>query len=233
MTAVELLNKWQTLVGGLLALAGAVITVWALNRQSHEATQRKARALRAMLPNQLSSIHGYAIESIRWLKSVREKATLLERGQYGNQSIAVPTCPRPDAAAISFLQECVEHFDREPSRFVAILLSKLQVHQARVTDLFDYFANYSLYETKLIGVPRNIDEFVASAVDLDANAHQLYPYARFEADTAPAPPDANAAMAAFHQCQLQPVRDTEAWNILTNRYPETAAKGAYKPQPTN
>lgn len=230
---IEILNTWQTLIGGVLALAGAVITVWVLNRQSREATQRKARALRAMLPNQLSSIHSYSIESIRWLKSVREKSTLLESGQYGNQSVSVPTCPRPDTAAVAFLQDCVEHFDREPSRFVAILLSKIQVHHSRVSDLFDYFTNYPLYETKLIGVSKNIDEFLANAVDLDANAKQLYPYARFEIDTAPLPPDANAAMAAFYQCQLEPVRDTEAWNILTNRYPETAAAGAYKPQASN
>lgn len=230
---IDFLNKWQTLIGGILALIGAVITVWVLNRQSHEATQRKSRALRAMLPNQLATIHNYSIETIRWLKNVREKSSLLESGQYGNQSISVPTSPRPDAAAITFLQDCVEHFDRGPSRFVAVLLSKVQVHQSRVTDLFDYLVNHPLYETKLVGLAKNIDEFIASAVDLDANAKQLYPYARFETESTPLAPDANAAMAAFHQCQLQPMRDTEAWNILTNRFPETAAAGAYKPQASN
>lgn len=223
------LNSWQTLIGGVLALIGAVFTVWALNRQSRLATERKARALRAMLPNTLSSIDGYAIETIRWLKSIREKATLLDRGEYKNQSVAVATCPRPDASAIGFMQECVEHFDTKPSTFVAALLSKLQVHNSRVTDLYDYFVNYPLYEVKQVAVANNIDEFIASAVDLAANAKQLYPFARFETNAAPLAPNSAAVMAIFHQCHLQPMQDTGAWNTLTNRYPDTAAAGAYKP----
>jgi len=224
---IAFLNTWQTLIAGGLALIGAVITVRALNQQAREATERKARALRAMLPNTLSSIDGYAIESIRWLKGVREKANLLENGQYGNQSIAVVTCPRPDTAAVTFLQDCVEHFDADVSRFVASLLSKQQVHSSHIVNLHDYFVNYSLYELKQVGLGKNIDEFIASAVDLAANAKQLFPYARFETDDAPKAPDANIAMAVFHQCQLQPMRDVGAWNVLTNRYPETAAAGIY------
>jgi hypothetical protein len=96
-------------------------------------------------------------------------------GQRGiqNQSVAVATCPRPDASAIGFMQECVEHFDTKPSTFVATLLSKLQVHNSRVADLYDYFVNYPLYEVKQVAVANNIDEFIASAVDLAANAKQL------------------------------------------------------------
>lgn len=224
---IAFLNTWQTLIAGLLALIGAFITVRALNRQARDATERKARALRAMLPSTLSAIDTYAIETIRWLKSVREKADLLDKGQYTNQAVAVASCPRPDTAAVRFLQDCVEHFNPDASRFVAKLLSKQQVHNSRIVDLRDYFENHPQYETKQIGLAKNIDEFIASAVDLAANAKQLFPYARFEIDTAPTAPDAQAAMAVFQQCHLQPHRDVEAWNVLTNRYPETAAAGMY------
>jgi hypothetical protein len=229
---IELSNwlyNWQTLIGGGLALLGAVITVLALNRQTQQATLRKSRALRAMLPNTLSAIDAYAIETIRWLKSVREKAGLLERGQYGNQSIAVMSAPRMDNAAVTFLQDCVEHFDRGPSAFVAKLLSKQQVHNSRIMDLHDYFVHYPLYEVKQIGLQKNITEFIASAVDLAAYARQLYPYARLETEATPSVPNADVAMQAFYHCHLRPEQDTDAWNTLTNRYPETAAAGAYKP----
>jgi hypothetical protein len=180
-----------------------------------------------MLPNTLSALDGYAVETIRWLKSVREKAQLLEQGQYANQPLAVATCPRPDTAAVVFLQDCVEHFDQEASHFVATLLSKQQVHNSRIVDLHDYLVNHPQYDVKQVGLAKNIDEFIASAVDLAANAKRLFPYARFETDAAPKPPDAQFAMAVFQQCHLQPHSDVNAWNVLTNRYPETAAAGMY------
>src|ERR1700744_5925403 len=91
---VGFIAYWQTLIAGLVALGGAYITVRTMNQQAREATERKRRSARAMLPSTLDEIHNYALASIRWLENVREKAVLVEKGALGSNPVPVNVCPR-------------------------------------------------------------------------------------------------------------------------------------------
>jgi hypothetical protein len=206
---------WQTLIAGLLALIGAWWTIRAMNRHAQEGGLRKARAARALLPATLMAVIRYAAVSVRWLESVKEKATFTEQGQYGNQSVSVNTWPRPDPGFIHELVQCVEYFDGAHSSYTSELLSQIQIQQARIAELHDYFADPPHHGRTRSGLRRDIHKFMADSVKIAALANQLFPYARRKSDAAPAPLDLAAMRSALYDCKLDDTKDAEVWNILT------------------
>jgi hypothetical protein len=215
------LYDWQTLIAGIVAFIGAWFTVRALNKQAREEAERKARAARSMLPATLSVVGDYSQSSIRWLKSIRQKAEYTEQGKYAaNSAIAVGTSPRPDSGMLASLKNCVETFEIENARFVAFLLNKIQVHHARVAGLQDYFENYPSFQVKRVGLSREIDVYIANSVEIVAMTNQLFPFARMDTDAAALLPDLPAFRSAFRDCHLDEARDVQAWNKLTNQFLE-------------
>src|SRR5437764_1016879 len=138
---LTILDHWQTLITGILALIGAGATILALRAQAKQEAARKRKGARVMLPATFVEVFAYALACIRWLESLREKAALAEKGALRG-SIPVGTSPRPNTAITAQLRECVENFQGTSSDFIASLLFKLQIQYSRVASLQDYFDNF-------------------------------------------------------------------------------------------
>lgn len=133
---VEFLNKWQTLITGLLALLAAIPTVYLLHRQinlseRHERTRRETSeaAARAVLPLTLSAIIDYAEQSSNTLHTLyqnREEEVIPE----SIRAIELPLVPE---SAISSLQSMIEA-STNPSiiKVVAKLIQKIQIQNSRI-----------------------------------------------------------------------------------------------------
>jgi hypothetical protein len=213
--AYGFVRDWQTLIAGIIAFIAAVMTVSDLRRQAREAAERKARAARAMLPSTLDSLDNYALECIRWLKEVEPKAKAAESGLFGDSSIPVNQCPRPDTGMMRTLAECVANLDIAPARFIDDLLARLQVQHSRIASLYDYFKNHQLYSVKQL---IKIEDHIANAVEISALARNAYPFARKQTEETPRGLDFAAVTQAFQACHLDASRDVYTWNILSNRY---------------
>jgi hypothetical protein len=213
----DFLYRWQTLIAGMLALAGAGWTIWALRRQAQEDSERKFRSARATIVITLVTAHDYAVACVRWLEGVRDKAQLAESGSAGPGAILVATAPRPDGKMIAELSECVERFPIPLSRSVAEFVSKIQVQHARIWDLYDYFTNYDRTNSNRVGLNRNIDGYIADSVEIVALGNGLLLYGRGQTESIAAPTLAQIT-AAFHECGLQEIRNVGPWNAVTDPY---------------
>lgn len=217
----QFLLAWQTLIAGLIALGGAILTVLALNRQAREAAERRARAARARLPAALDLLNNYALQCVRWLKDLKPKAEIASTGAYQrNQSIPVGTCPRPDGGMMDTFAECVAALDIAPARFIDDLLARLQVQHSRIASLADYFENHYRHPVRQI---LNIEDYVANAIEIDALGRSAYPYARKQCDETPRGLDLGTVTQAFQACELDASSDAATWKILSDRYIEQAA----------
>jgi len=226
-TVGDFLLNWQTLIAGLLALLGALLTILLLRNQAREAAERKSRGARVMLPAALDTLTGYVIDSVRWLDSVREKADLSEKGAY-RHSIPVNTPPRPDPGMLTVFRDCVESVDIKHVRIISDLVSKIQIQNAWISSLNDYFVNYPLYETKRFGLSGEIDEASVKSILLVAIANQLFPYARLQTDALPPPLDLRAVRMAMRACHLEEINHVNVFNALTDPYIKAEhASGVY------
>ena len=181
------------------------------------AEERKYRATRATLPVTLDATFTYAKASIRWLGDIREKAGLLDAGQYSH-AVAIASSPRPDTAMIAALGDSVEHLDADVGEYIRALLSKIQIHRARIMSLEEHFEMHASQRSTRVGVRQEVDQYIADSVELAALVRQLFPYARGASDGPIAPLDIYVLGATFRECQLEEIRDVEAWNILTTPY---------------
>lgn len=222
------LNIFQWLLAGLfLALLwvfeASLRTTSALNEKLKQCNaprtaeeERKFKAARALLPSNLDAVMEYAVASIRWLKSVREKAGLLDQGQY-KTAVSVATAPRPDAV-IDRLRDGVENLDDAASDYIGEILRKIQVQRSRVKWLEDYFATHMDQRSSRIGLVREVDQYTANSIEIAALARQLFSYARGESDNPPGPLDLVFLESTLRECGLDVHQDVNSWNILSTPY---------------
>jgi hypothetical protein len=133
----QVLFDWQTLIAGILALLGAFLTVRVIRAQisqagnSEEARRKRDElAARAVLPLALSQFTRYARDCIMLL--------VIYVPGHGSRppvpnNLALPTLS-PDV--IRSLQESARYAGPGVVSQIASLLSKFQVQQARMIELF-------------------------------------------------------------------------------------------------
>lgn len=162
----KILYDWQTLIGAILALIVAVVTIVVMNGQrrdeierhkqeterQHDADRRKKMAVRAAMPDALSSLSQYARECGERLTG---RADAL---------------PDPPVQAMSTLQAAVEFIDDDAAKRTFELVSWYQVVSSRLAS----------------GVPRTRNASYGEAIyDLalmQAYVNSLFEYARNETD---------------------------------------------------
>jgi hypothetical protein len=145
---------WQTLIGGLLALFGAILTVRGINRQIGEtkneveaAKKRDEFAAKAVLPLALSQLSQYGVDCI-------ELVNPLITGQRREVDHGDETPPVPNDV-IEVLQGSARFADDKNANRIAALLGKLQVQQARLRTLLTSKIGRRLHEHE--GVSAIID----------------------------------------------------------------------------
>lgn len=172
--AYEGWKKWQTLIAGLLALAGAAWTVWIINCQIKEMLNieedRRAReetASRAVLTLALDSVSQYARESIQLV------------ARYAPAKGVKPSVPSdlqvPELSSevLSVLRDCVR-YKSDKAEQVATVLSRLQLQRARLRALIEEAKSAGIMERRW---SKSIQVMYDSA-ELDALLYDLYRYGR-------------------------------------------------------
>ncbi len=107
-----IIEPWQTLIAGLLAFVGAIITVWIINKQIRqtyniEETRRKRneRAARILLPSEFRRINSYAIKCMIILSSY------IQEESPAKTSNAEAEVPQIHDSVFGPLQEWTRHAD--------------------------------------------------------------------------------------------------------------------------
>ena len=155
-------KDWQTLIGALIALCAAYLTIRQMRRQAEDDTQRhenlfnrKKMASRARIPDALSGICQYAEETGRFLT-----------GQIND----MPEAPIP---SIETLKQVIEHIDDDAAERSFELMSWYQVQRARLQGYSD---------------PQHDVGPLYDIVLLQAYVNSLFDYGRNEAKSVPVEP---------------------------------------------
>jgi len=163
------LNRYQTLLTGIFALAGAFATVWAVLVQVRHANQAEERQLarereawRGVLALALSGVVDYANQCS---KAVLELEQLTSSRGLKPAPSHFPELPE---ALIQTLRECIRISHSEEAKKIAELLSRLQIQNARLKQ----------FHSESWVSDHAIDQALWDAAELYALASPLFDYAR-------------------------------------------------------
>lgn len=152
------LKDWQTLLAGLLALAGAWMTIRQMRKSSEDERARKQRAALFPLGNALSEVCSYARNGMSYLIELEERESSFD------EAISRET--------IEALQGIAEWFEGEVSQAAGVIGPKYQLCHARghgdVSGQNDYYR---------IGV-------ILDFAELHALASRLFDLSRAKSDSA-------------------------------------------------
>jgi hypothetical protein len=170
--ALGTLYNWQTLIAGMLALVGALITVRQIGRQIDQVaasaeTQRSREedAAKAVLPLALSQICQYSADCLQLLIG-------FVPGRGGAPAVTTASrVPEIPSSAVTMLQTCARHAAPDVVTKIAGLLNKLQVQHARLESLLDRSLGRPMHTSE--GLDAMVD-----AVDIHAKAGALFQYGR-------------------------------------------------------
>jgi len=174
----EWLNKWQTLISGLAAVAAAGISIRYLSKQIRQTDQheqarlrRRHAAARATLPLALSQICGYAETAVR-------EMDILRCSLNSETSPPAPgfSRPEPPIELVASLERMIEATDNASvTRVLSDIIIEMQVLAANLVAL-------SGEEGRRRSARPNIDAYMVRAAKVYALASSLFPYARGEQD---------------------------------------------------
>jgi hypothetical protein len=213
----EWAHDWQTLLAGLLAFVGAVVTVWVLEAQISESRrqgQRKTSATRALVSAALENVGDYCLACTRWLQDIREPARQVET-QSDLGDLPVDPVPRLDKDSLVILRDCIEHADKGTSVAVAELLGKFQLVSARLKLIHDCLANRSKQRYNFVNLQGMIDAYVVDALELCARSEGLYSYARQGLNLEA--PDIKAMELVFYNLGLNELHHANVYSLMRKR----------------
>ena len=172
---VDLLDHWQTLVAGLLALLGAWLTVRDLRRQIDQTHRldddrrlREERGAKSVLSLALSELADYAIDCIKLALPYAPAVGAAPPVPAGMQAPPIPV------AILEPMQACAKFADRSVGADIAALLGLLQIQHSRLESLVARAGRRSppeIWTVEAIGA-------VMDAAELHARCGDLFPYAR-------------------------------------------------------
>lgn len=176
--------RWidTTLVTGLAAVAAAFVSVRAVHRQIESDRQMEAdriaaqrAASRATLPLVLSRICRYATDHGTRLYTTLGRC----RGGALPESVELGEFSYPPEGSISALKEFIQFSESADRKFVADLLSDIQVQNARIEGMISDRARGRLV------IADNLEDYIFDATEIYGRASALFDYARGEKDVLP------------------------------------------------
>jgi len=175
-TAISVVDHWQTLIAGCLALTGAWLTVRKIRQQIDQANAlekdrllREERAARIMLPMALSALQQYAIDCIKLLLPFAPTSAA-----QSSEVHAGMTAPHIPANALEPIQTSAKFADDDIAEQIGGLVRWLQVQHARLEGLIE---RASERVTKRINKAEAITAII-DAAELHARVGGLFPYSR-------------------------------------------------------
>ena len=146
------LNRYQTMVSGILALSAAVVAYLAARAQIRHAEnleekrrQAEEYAARARLPSALSEICNYAEACFR----------KFQKRLQNTNDISPLKLPYPPKRAVDHLQNCIRFADHQNATKIKLVLSSLQMFEARISGVEKWSKNV-LYERIYDGLALHI-----------------------------------------------------------------------------
>jgi hypothetical protein len=181
---IALLFLWQTQTGAAFALAAALIGAIAILRQTGATKrreegrrERRANALRAMLPLMLSELIDYAAHCADILAEVIELKPAPWRWPIDQQ---IPPLP---SGFVGQLTDLIEAIPLDYARPLVTLVKRAQIQHSRALDLQQRILSPRQGE---IVVRANLLLCLIDATEVRARCERLFPYARGEMSAPPA-----------------------------------------------
>lgn len=220
------LGYWQTLVSGLLALGGVILTVLVIlaqigeqRRQFADARVRAARSSRASSSFGLAELCSYAAASVRW-------AVLLphRRGQLSDELAEDLRAGFPDLpdSAIRSLGKAAEYADEREAVAISVLLEEMQVQNSRMRRARDLALQGEIgSRTNVTALDATRDQQLLDAAVVHARASNLFSWSR--RDNRQTLLDSSENWRIANSLRNLNVSETDypgVWRILTEQYPE-------------
>jgi hypothetical protein len=214
-TFLDALDHWQTLLTGVLALVGAIATVFYIHRQIKQADdlenarrRREEIAARAVLPLALTRVVQYAIQCLRVIRD--HSARPVMPGAPLGPEMDIPTV---QGDVVGALQACVRYGDERVVSQISTLLALLQVQRARLGELISRSSQRP---------DRRITRFEAmgamtDAAEVHAKASALFDYGRETADMR-ARSTREEIDSAFFQVGIVTADENDLDQVLNGRY---------------
>ncbi|MHA1564340.1 MAG: hypothetical protein ACTSX7_03400 [Alphaproteobacteria bacterium] len=217
------LKDFQPIIGSILALFAAVLTIFFINRQitqtdRHAKEQRRRRnaSARAVMPLELSTLCTYAEQCAMFLAELYPAPN--EDGNIRAPEGWSTTVPVVAPEAVSVLRECIEFADEAIAHVIEDLLVKLQVQGSRLqgvrADLLGTSATSSAARISRM----DLDTYIVDAIEVYACAALLFEYARRETDEAPRAPNLKDMATAAKLSGIRNHRFPRIHEILERRY---------------
>lgn len=221
--AKQLLSEWQTLIAGVLAVAAALGTIIAMNKQTNAAqagvqrqldanrerraddTRRKRMAASAVLPADLAALCEYCRYSANVIVFGFDKLA----GTSALQGQMASTPMLPDRV-LSNLQNLIQHLDIDEAVVIHSLLACLQVQNSRLDGLVISLNGTSSSQFHMLN-PGLVNLAADKTLELQYRASELFPYSRMEARRIVPP---NFDLTAVSNAAL----NLELFNHLGNDY---------------
>lgn len=211
------IDRWQTLIAGIVAIGAALIGGAFVNAQirlakdqEDERRRRRQAATRATMPLTLSALMEYA-------RGCGQALRRLYLAAHGNAARAAQMgtfdLPPVPGEKIVALAEIIEAGDREVGKAIAALLRNLQVQDARLrstkAEILDPQSNTRSVSTLAL------DDYIIDAADLYARCEGMLGYAREKAETVGGEPSAAdlrraLTLMGFHEPAFDRVKATIA-----------------------
>jgi hypothetical protein len=164
-------SSWQALNVGMLALASSIIALNISRFNAEEQRQREFVAAKAFLPEALSELTVYFRSCAQVLIEAWPRVIEHENYRRGALVSLVPDTPN-DYKEI--FRDCIRHAEPEVGERLALILSKMQIHRARITGYADMFKP----DSDLMPTLGNALNYFYDLAELQALVSKLFPYAR-------------------------------------------------------
>ncbi|MBX3446929.1 MAG: hypothetical protein KF765_09240 [Parvibaculaceae bacterium] len=188
--ATEIFKDYQTFFGALIALLGALATIWVLRRQIRQADdfendrrERSCFASRSVMPAALSVLGRYSDDCMRQLIKLHPQS---DQDVVLPPSAPDPLFPEIPSESIPVLREVAQYADRPIAETIADLLGHLQVMNSRLCGLHRNLLGYhgpggAPYQVRVY----HIENLMIDAAELNARVASLFEYARRKSNDAP------------------------------------------------
>jgi hypothetical protein len=204
---------WQTLIAGLVALGGAIMTVHSVRQQisSSEQIDRRRRraeeyAARALVPLALSALHGYADACLEQLKTVNFERPLAPIPEF--------TEPEIPQTHIELIRDCIKYADRNAAKEMADMLNFLQVQNSRLRNLG---SRIRLGARQIFGA--GVRDAYIDSLELYARINRIYDYGRREGEESSGRIRREEMDTAMFGLQLSNLARQEIDKLLDIRFP--------------
>lgn len=173
-------DRWQSLNVGVLAFVASYLALQIARVNIADRNRREFIAARAFLPKALSDLSTHCRELAHSLLEMRQESSSISLMlAQGNRSRSIPIVP-PDV--YQTLGQCIRYAPTDVARFLADILSSLQVVHARADALMPRSSDVAVRPH--ISSRMAVD-CVADAAVLRVQIDLVFPFARFESESIP------------------------------------------------